>query len=403
MQQLNRCRNINSVHYFVRSNNGILFKNINEIKNEANELLNNYKNFSNNINVNIIKENGFHIENNGNIIIDDNAINELYYQNLYLNNILNSAKKYHFNRFLLQKGFIINYIKSEIIPDIAELKIKNKIITKNVEIESEKITNKIIYNIINNKLQDVENNNNIPNLNEIKIYSELVDKIVENDGDQEIDIKYIKKKEDILNKIKILNLKNIDESQNGICIAILNNSDILKDEYSFNAHLNLRLIIKEEETINDMFNNAKYNKDFAIHQSKANLTKLSIIRQIEKFINIKPLEIIEIEDNLIIDLNDNIYKIACTLFRINVKEKPNTKYKIFCMIAKMYNTLLGMKLYESKAIRKYKKKINETDKDRVYVYNLNYEILHNFFDCYKYSNPQFEKIDEHILKLMNLR
>ena len=323
-QQMNRNRNISQVKYYIRSNNCGLkgIHTIDEIKKENTAFLNGYTSMYNKLTNNI---NDYTIDDDGKIKINDSLINRLFYKNEWKNHILNSAKRYHFEQILLKKGFVINRIYDDEEYDNTILKNKLKITKQEILTNTEEINDDIIDKITLNKIS-------------------------------EIDPKYIKRKEELINNVKILNLidmdgrydiENIDRFKNVIC----NDND-------FKEHLNLRTLIANNEKIKQLLYNSK-NKDFDIHQCKSVLTKIACIRDVEKYINIHPFQIVNKNDDEEADKEFEIinnFKFICKLFRIQIKNNPKTKYEYYkLLVVKMYKNVCNT-IIASTFIRTYNKK-----------------------------------------------
>jgi hypothetical protein len=363
-QQMNRNRLISKLHFHIASKNQKLnYISKDDVTNDLNNHLNGYSSMINNY-----KINDSTIDDDGNMIINNSKINNLWTNITFNNSILNSNKQYHFTQIIKKKGFDIIYISDKLS-----------------FYDNEKEENKQQYKLY----EDTISNNKSKAMD---VYRKIID-----NNEHEIEPKYQRKIEEIKNRMEILGFINGDKTYKN---NISKYAELIVTQ-EFNNFLNFRLLASSHDKIKSIINTNKY-KDFNVYISKSQLSKISIIKQFEEILGLQSFETPEDsfnDDETIYNIDDNLFNYTKVLFRIEKEEKPTLKRDIYKYIYRFYNNVVPKIIYNISVGKKMKNKIKYIQ----YMYKFSTINIRTFLELLKYSNPNFENIEPFFIqKYLNI-
>lgn len=380
MQQISRCRNVRSLHYYVANRyQPLKYKSVDDVKKHYKKLLQNYDDFDENkIDIDIDIDNYINNVNGINYIniddlnynrtdqqkldeiietgnaqknlrldtwtLHDTVFNEIFFINEYYDNILRSAPREQFRWMLEDKEYYIIKNTDELdVDEIEEANRSNKIAKENVNVKNEQTYRRALYD-----------NPEGLTTGEKKIRQDSQRRAI-----------YLK-----INFDKKIQKKKWEK--------------YLIDDKEFNRHMAYRLLIGSENKLDDKIA-AQMKKDYKISICKSMITKVKLIKQIENILEIKTLDIdtqrdmdrfdepIEIDDELI----DSVKKV----FRINKpNEKINSDYgHLYYQLIHLYKQVLGDQIcdYNIVTIRNVRHKKYIINEDVLNVHKtLNAQVLH---------------------------
>jgi hypothetical protein len=195
------------------------------------------------------------------VVISTSIFDDMYWQQQYYNAIMRSGMNHHFRSILREKGYTV---------EVNEEESKYKINTKDLK-EQIKENNSVIIDRINNDPVDSLT------AGEKKVKSAM------------------EKRADILH----LNIDN-EKYRNE-----------LSDDRHFTTHLNICSLLNTN--IDTKFIDKSY-KELKVQNAKSNTTKLKLIDEVQKLMNVSPLCINDINDEAVIP--DNTQEVIKKVFRL---------------------------------------------------------------------------------------
>ena len=322
VQQISRCRNISSLHYYViKRYNGLKFNSSNDVMIYYKTLLKGYMYLYNNkihdniddINVDTsenikLKElydnHGATLDHNtGEWEFHDTIFNELFFIHEYYDNVLRSAPREQFRWMLEDKGYNIQYnkntVKTEDVHDIKnEIKICNIIIKNNNDEQK--------FRALYNKETSLT------------------------DSEKKI-------RNNAIRRAKFLNIdfnKKIEKKKY---------EEFLINDKVFTQHYAYKLLIESDDNIDNKIA-SQIEIDYDVLNAKSLIIKIKLIKQLENILKIKTLDIDTKKDiekfNDMIIVDDNINHMIKTVFRSGRKTDNKYKYWYYQLI-QMYKNVLS--------------------------------------------------------------
>lgn len=274
----------------------------------------------------------------------ENTFFQLYTYNEYQNDVLNTNLTLHFENILIDAGF-------NIIKDDNNVKILNKDTSKKLKQEL-KDTNEKKFNY------------NIEHFDELNI----------NDS-----------------KFK----KNCD------MLGIINTEQAIKfkffieNEHRINSFFNFQKLMKNEQFIKEQYDKNKIN-NFNIKTNTDVVTKILLLRQFEKKMNINKLDIQmnNFDINKITKLSNDEIKHFQNIFR-TTKTEINTFKQIQKFYVGLIKNICGVfNIIISKTTTKNNK--------AYIIYSFNYQLINSCFELIKLKDEQLTNYDDTILKHINI-
>jgi hypothetical protein len=348
VQQISRCRNINALHYYVvKKYQTLKFNSPADVSVHYKELLKDYQIINNinenpdelnaeiseNIKVKEIKDTcGAYLDyqtNEWKYI--DTIFNDLFFIHEYYDHVLRSAPREQLRWMLEDKGYKIQY-NTEV--DKSDLKIKKEI--KDCKVEISENLAQMNHRALHDKLSTL---------------TDVEKKIREN----------------AVRRAKYLNIKFTKVNKEKYF-------DYLVDDKKFASFCTYKLLMESDDKLDDKIAE-QLQKDFNISNTKSLITKIKLIKQLEKILNIKFLDIDTSKD--VIRFNEKIVvkkqlkNSIKTTFRSNRNIDDNEFKNWYYQLIQMYKNVLGCDIFKKKHTR-YK------DID-LYYYLINCDII----DTYK--------------------
>lgn len=350
MQQISRCRDIDSLKIYIKDNTKELqYDSLDDVREYVDQL-----NIQHSILMNRRKVDEYDIS--------DVIYAELHAYDEYYNDILKSYAKYHLKAILEEKGFIIEDVV-DLKDDIYDDKAMNEILKKNND-------------------KDLKT-----------IFDSFEDKTIK------LNLKQRNKKEKIKNRMHYLqiNKSQLDEE-------IL---DLMLNDTKYKQHLYICKAFMKEEIRHHMYIYLE-DKEFKENIWRNIYDKIKMINKLENYLDISPfcidrLAAVDVLEGTII--NNFQFKVSSEhikkLFNFkNIIMKTN--YDVYRYLTKMYIQLYG----DSVIISDGEKQVrisNSKKYKKCYTYKLNQGLLKQHYNLLKYRNDDIRNLDPGILNLLEIK
>lgn len=351
-QMINRTRYISELHYYIKSDDfgkNPKYNDIDDITKYYNDFAEQYANVLSKYGA--AKLVGYEMR-----LDNDNDFFKLYMQNELINDTFHTNSYLHLRDILINKGFIINklYVDGDRIE-------ANKSKKERVEFKQQQDEN-----YVNNYIECIK--------------SGFKDEDIEQCATP---YKEINDRKNILH----LDANNIDEYK-----------EYLEDKYKFIDHLNLCKLITNKDYQLTHLNDEKINKTATINIYKEMNTKINIIYELEKQLNINTLDINYTKYINNFDEKININKDTLELIKKTfAKNKIKDEYKTFIdglkLLTDLYTYVCGTNI-----ILTERKQIN---KKRYTLPLINKDEINKQIELYKLrNNNNIDKLDINVLNLL---
>jgi hypothetical protein len=247
----------------------------------------------------------------------------MYWDQQYYNAIMRSSMNQHFKNILEDKGYVVNI---------------------NEELESYKINSK--------ELKGIVKENNI----------DMIDRII-NDKHESLTASEIKVKQSMEKRASILHIK-IDNDKF---------REELADDKKFSEHLSICSLLYTNH--DEKFIDRAY-QELKVKNTTSNITKVKLINEIHSLMNISPLCIDNINNN--IEIPDDKQNIIKKVFRI----------KDIHLIALYRNLIPGI-------ISSTKTQIKGV---RTRIYNIDSKVINHHLDLLQIRNKRLDNVNQETLK-----
>ena len=323
VQQISRCRNINALHYYVvKKYQELKFNSPSDVSEHYKDLLKNFRciqtkkdtntdelnaEISENIKLKELTDNNgtFLDYDTGDYKFLDTIFNDLFFIHEYYDHVLRSASREQLRWMLEDKGYKIQY-----------------------NTETVKSDDKIKKEIKDCKVEIVEN---LAEMNRRALYDKMS---TLTDVEKKI-------RENAIRRAKYLNIKFTKVNKDKYF-------DYLVDDVEFTHFCTYKLLIESNEKMDDKMAE-QLQKDFNISNTKSLIIKINLIKQLEKVLNIKTLEIdtsndVErFDDNIVVNtqLKNTIKDVFRSRRNINDNKYKNWYYQLM----QLYKNLLGINIF----------------------------------------------------------
>jgi hypothetical protein len=355
VQQISRCRNINSLHYYViKKYQKLKFDSPSDVSEHYKNLLQDFNyiqiksndntdelnaDISDNLKLKEIKDNcGAFLDYQTNKWeYHDTIFNELFFISEYYDHVLRSAPREQLRWMLEDKGYMIQYnsetIDSDILPEV------KKEITESKEI------------IVDNLEQ----------MNHRALY----------DSEASLTESEKKIRENAIRRAKYMNIKFTKINKEKY-------SDYLVDDVKFTNFCTYKLLMESDDKLDDKLAK-QLEKDYLISNTKSIITKVKLIKQLEDLLGIKFLEIdtnkyVERFDEKIL-IKKQLKNSIKNVFRSSRDIDDNCFKNWYYQLIQMYKNVSDINIFN--------RKLKRYQNIRYWMYILNQNIISQYNDILK--------------------
>lgn len=349
-QQATRCRKIKELHYNINTH-GFLpkYDSYDECKTK---ILSNLEMF-------IDKLEGIYLDDNLEYTIRECIFNKLYLYSVYVNNIITSNYRYHFDRILEKKGFILSVVGGKEVKGLDKEKVKE------LDLLAAKERDNIIECIIENK--PIEGREQL-----IKAINKRIYDILKLSDDEQY-------------------MKCIDYFDD-FKFILRRHKDVIFDSKRIQEHFKTCKLLFNDKLIFNTFSGIN-RKDFNIKHMDTTEAKIFMIVKLERLLtidkyDIDKLDYAKLKDEVVWSEND--HKLYQYIFKSRIKY-DNSYYHLYKMLGH------GMKNISPAIV-----KSNTTDLIRNGVrikmtYEIDMDKIREHIELYGYRDNNLLKIDPALL------